>query len=160
MSRNQNSHFSLAPQVDINRSSMNRPQSVKFTFNVGEIVPFYIDEVLPGDTMQLKTSKVIRLQTPITPFMDNLYIDFYEFFIPTRLLWDHWKEFNGENTQSAWYPSVEYQIPQIVAPEGGWNIGTIADYLGIPTGVSGLSVNALPFRAYALVMNEWYRKRI
>nr|WNN13335.1 MAG: major capsid protein [Microviridae sp.] len=90
--------------------------------------------------------------------MDNIYLDTYYFFVPNRLTWSHWKQFNGENTQSAWYPQTEYEVPQITAPAGtGWSVGTIADYLGVPTGVPDLSVSALPFRAYALVMNEWFR---
>lgn len=158
MSRNAESRFASNPtNIDIPRSKFERNSSVKTSFNVGDIVPFYIDEVLPGDTFQIRTSKVVRLQTLITPIMDNLYLDTYYFFVPNRLVWSHWREFNGENTQSAWLPSVEYEVPQITAPSGGWSIGTIADYLGVPTGVEGLSVNALPFRAYALIMNEWFR---
>ncbi len=158
MSRNAESRFASNPtNIDIPRSKFERNSSVKTSFNVGDIVPFYIDEVLPGDTFQIRTSKVVRLQTLITPIMDNLYLDTYYFFVPNRLVWSHWREFNGENTQSAWIPSVEYEVPQITAPTGGWSVGTIADYMGVPTGVEGLSVNALPFRAYALVMNEWFR---
>nr|CDL65928.1 unnamed protein product [uncultured bacterium] len=158
MNRNVESHFAKNPtNIDISRSTFDRSSSVKLTFNTGEIIPFFIEEVLPGDTFKVKTSKVIRLQTLLTPMMDNIYLDTYYFFVPNRLVWEHWKEFNGENTQSAWIPEVEYQIPQLTAPEGGWNIGTLADYFGIPTGVSGISVNALPFRAYALVCNEWFR---
>jgi hypothetical protein len=130
---------------------------VKLSYNVGDIIPFYVDEVLPGDTFQLKTSMVSRMQTLLTPMMDNLYIDTYFFFVPNRIVWQHWKELMGENTESAWIPTVEYSVPQITAPVGGWNIGTIADYFGIPTGIDNLSVNALPFRAYALIMNEWFR---
>lgn len=158
MNRNVESHFAKNPtNIDISRSTFDRSSSVKFTFNVGEIVPFFIEEVLPGDTFKVKTSKVVRMQTLLTPMMDNIYLDTYYFYVPNRLVWEHWKEFNGENTQSAWIPEVEYQIPQLTAPAGGWNIGTIADYFGIPTGVSGISVSALPFRAYALVCNEWFR---
>lgn len=161
MNRNQNSHFAVNPtHIDISRSTFFRPHSVKMTFNVGDIVPFYVDEVLPGDTFSVDTSKVVRMQTLLTPMMDNIYLDTYFFFVPNRLVWSHWKEFNGENTQSAWLPTTEYQIPQLTAPSGGWNIGTIADYMGVPTGVSGLSVNALPFRAYALIMNEWFRSEV
>lgn len=116
-----------------------------------------MDEVLPGDTFSVKTNKVVRLQTLLTPVMDNIYLDSYFFFVPNRLVWDHWKEFNGENTESAWIPQTEYEVPQITAPEGGWQIGSIADYMGIPTGVEGIAVNALPLRAYALIMNEWFR---
>lgn len=157
MNRNTESHFSTLPKVDIHRSTFDRSSSVKFTFNVGDIIPFFCDEVLPGDSFSVRSSKVVRMQTLLTPIMDNIYLDTYYFFVPNRLVWEHWKEFNGENTQSAWLPDVEYEIPQITAPEGGWSVGTLADYFGIPTGVSGLSVNALPFRAYSLVMNEWFR---
>uniref|UniRef100_A0AAU8AWX3 Major capsid protein n=1 Tax=Dulem virus 139 TaxID=3145616 RepID=A0AAU8AWX3_9VIRU len=158
MNRNVESHFAMNPtSIDMSRSTFDRSHSVKTSFNVGDIVPFYVDEVLPGDTFSLQTSKVCRMQTLLTPMMDNIYLDTYFFFVPNRLVWNHWKEFNGENTQSAWLPTVEYEVPQLTAPAGGWNVGTIADYFGIPTGVSGLSVNALPFRAYALIMNEWFR---
>lgn len=159
MSRNTNSHFALNPtRIDMSRSTFPRNSSIKTSFNVGDIVPFYVDEVLPGDTFDVSTSKVVRMPSLITPIMDNIYLDTYFFFVPNRLVWSHWKEFNGENTQSAWIPSTEYEVPQITAPsEGGWSTGTIADYLGIPIGKPGLSCNALPFRAYALIMNEWFR---
>ena len=158
MSRNAESHFAVNPtRIDLSRSRFDRSSSYKTTFNVGQIIPFYVDEVLPGDTFSIDTSKVVRMQTLLTPVMDDIFLDTYYFFVPNRLTWNHWKQFMGENTESAWIPSVEYEIPQLTAPEGGWNIGTIADYMGIPTGVSGLSVNALPFRAYALIMNEWFR---
>lgn len=157
MNRNVNSRFSVNPQVDISRSKFNRDCTIKTSFNVGDVIPFYVDEVLPGDTFQVKTSKVVRLQTLLTPMMDNLYLDTYYFYVPNRLVWKHWKELNGENTESAWVPQTEYQVPQIKSPTGGFAVGTIADYMGIPTGVENLSVNALPFRAYALIMNEWFR---
>lgn len=157
MSRNAQSHFATLPRADISRSTFERSSSVKLTFNVGDIIPFYVDEVLPGDSFHVRTSKIVRMQTLLTPLMDNIYLDTYYFFVPNRLVWEHWREFNGENTQSAWLPETQYEVPQITSPTGGWNVGTIADYMGIPTGVAGLSVNALPFRAYSLVMNEWFR---
>lgn len=158
MNRNTNSHFALNPtRIDMSRSTFKRDCSHKTTFDVGDIIPFYVDEVLPGDTFKVKTSKVVRMQTLLTPVMDNIYLDTYYFFVPNRIVWSHWKELMGENNQSAWIPTVEYQVPQLTAPSGGWSIGTIADYMGIPTGVANLSVNALPFRAYALICNEWFR---
>lgn len=159
MNRNVESHFALNPtNIDIRRSTFDRSHSLKTSFNVGDIVPFFLDEVLPGDTFNVDTSKVVRLQTLLTPVMDNIYLDTYFFFVPNRLTWAHWKQFNGENTESAWIPQTEYEIPQITAPaDVGWSVGTIADYLGVPTGVPNLSVSALPFRAYALVMDEWFR---
>ena len=170
MSRNQNSRFSVNPtNIDIRRSTFKRSSSVKLSFNTGDIIPFYVDEVLPGDTFKVKTSKVVRMQTLITPMMDNMYLDTYYFFVPNRLVWDHWQEFNGENTASAWTQQIEYQVPQVTAPDeippdgddpgepAGWRTGTIADYMGIPVDVGGISVNALPFRAYGLICSEWFR---
>lgn len=158
MNRNVESHFALNPtRIDMSRSTFDRSASVKTSFNAGDIVPFFCEEVLPGDTFNVRSSKVVRMQTLLTPLMDNVYLDTYYFFVPNRLVWQHWKEFNGENTESAWIPQTEYSVPQIKAPAGGWNVGTIADYFGLPTGVENISVSALPFRAYALVMNEWFR---
>lgn len=158
MSRNQQSRFALNPtNIDMSRSKFPRHSSVKFSFNVGDVVPFYVDEVLPGDTFSVKTSKVVRMQSLLTPIMDNIYLDYYFFFVPNRIVWDHWRELNGENRQSAWAQTTEYEVPQVTAPEGGWNIGTIADYMGIPTGVANISVNAMPFRAYAMICDEWFR---
>lgn len=158
MSRNAESRFAINPtRIDMSRSTFDRPFSHKTTFNVGDIIPFYVDEVLPGDTHKIRTSKVVRMQTLLTPVMDNIYLDTYYFFVPDRIVWNHWKQFMGENTESAWVPSTEYEVPVIASPDGGWKEGTIADYMGIPTNVGNLYVNALPFRAYALIMNEWFR---
>jgi hypothetical protein len=158
MSRNQQSRFALNPtNIDMSRSKFPRHSSVKFSFNVGDVVPFYVDEVLPGDTFNVKTSKVVRMQSLLTPIMDNIYLDYYFFFVPNRIVWDHWRELNGENRESAWAQTTEYEVPQVTAPTGGWNVGTVADYMGIPTGVSGISVNAMPFRAYAMICDEWFR---
>ncbi len=159
MNRNVESHFALNPtRIDLSRSTFDRSASVKTSFNAGDIVPFFLEEVLPGDTFNVKSSKVVRMQTLLTPMMDNVYLDTYYFFVPNRLVWKHWKEFNGENTESAWIPQTTYEVPQITSPANtGWAVGTIADYFGIPTGVPNLSVSALPFRAYALIMNEWFR---
>lgn len=162
MNRNVESHFSEIPQVNIERSVFDRSSTHKTSFNVGELIPFYIDEVLPGDTFKVTTSKVCRLQTLLTPVMDNLYLDTYFFFVPNRLTWSHWKEFQGENTASAWAPTVEYQIPSISSPKGGFATGTLADYFGLPVGVEWKNTDArrpsaLPFRAYALICNEFFR---
>lgn len=169
MNRNTSIFESNPVNLDIARSTFNRDSSLLTTFNTGEVVPFYLDEVLPGDTFSVRTNKVVRLQTPLTPFMDTLFLDTYYFFVPCRLVWEHWKQFNGENTESPWIPETEYEVPQITAPvavppseddpgeDAGWRTGTIADYFGIPVDVGGLSVNAMPFRAYALIINEWFR---
>lgn len=158
MSRNQQSRFALNPtNIDMSRSKFPRHSSVKFSFNVGDVIPFYVDEVLPGDTFNVKTSKVVRMQSLLTPIMDNIYLDYYFFFVPNRIVWDHWRELNGENRESAWAQTTEYEVPQVTAPAGGWNVGTIADYMGIPVGVANISVNAMPFRAYAMICDEWFR---
>lgn len=170
MNRNNNSRFAQAPQVDIERSTFDRSSGHKTTFNAGKLVPIYVDEVLPGDTFEMETSAIIRGSTPIFPVMDNANLDIYYFFVPNRLVWDHWKEFNGENTTSKWEQKVEYSIPQMAPPltNGkvvGWEKGTLADYMGIPTLVGPgasqtnpeYSVNHLPFRAYCLIWNEWFR---
>lgn len=157
MSRNANGRFSEVPTASISRSKFDRSCSIKTTFNAGELIPFFVDEVLPGDTFSVDTAKVVRLQTPLTPFMDNIFLDTYYFFVPARLCWEHWRNLMGENTESAWISESVYTVPQVTAPAGGWSAGTIADYMGIPTSVAGLSVNAMPFRAYSLIVNEWFR---
>lgn len=154
---NSESHFAKVPKVSRPRSRFNRDSSVITSFNFGQVVPFMVDEVLPGDTYSVDTHKSLRLETLITPVMDDMFLDTFYFFVPNRLIWEHWEEFCGANKKSAWYPTVEYSIPQLNAPEAGWEVGTIADYMGIPTGVSGFSVNALPFRAYSLIMDYFFR---
>lgn len=157
MNRNVESHFALTPRANIKRSRFDRSHSVKTSFNVGEVVPFMWDEVLPGDTFSIDTSKVIRLQTPITPFYDNVYADFYWFFVPARLTWSNWKYFMGEQKDSPWLDDTVYTPPVVSAPTGGWNVGTLADYMEVPVGVDGLDVQALPFRAYAKIIDDWFR---
>ncbi len=158
MNRNTESHFSVNPiNLDIQRSKFVRPSTHKTTFNAGNLIPIYVDEVLPGDTFKMNMSSVIRMSTPIYPVMDNANLDVYFFFVPNRLVWDHWKEFFGENNTTHWEQPVEYEVPQITAPAGGWAKGTIADYMGIPTKIENISVQALPFRAYCKIWNDWFR---
>lgn len=158
MNRNTESHFSVNPiNLDIQRSKFVRPSTHKTTFNAGNLIPIYVDEVLPGDTFKMNMSSVIRMSTPIYPVMDNANLDVYFFFVPNRLVWDHWKEFFGENNSTHWEQPVEYEVPQITAPTGGWAKGTIADYMGIPTKIEKISVQALPFRAYCKIWNDWFR---
>jgi hypothetical protein len=159
MNRNDEYNFAQNPQVGVSRSRFQRNSDNKTTFNTGDLIPIYLDEVLPGDTHQVDVACVMRMATPIFPVMDNAYCDFYFFFVPNRLLWEHWKEFMGENKETAWTPKTEYSVPQVTAPEGGWEEGTLADYLGLPTKVKGISVSALPGRAYGLIYNEWFRNQ-
>lgn len=157
MNRNTESRFAELPHANISRSRFDRNSDHKTTFNAGKLIPIYVDEVLPGDTKQIDVSAVVRGATPLYPVMDNSYMDFYFFFVPNRLVWEHWREFCGENRLTAWEQPIEYSIPQTTAPSGGWAKGTIADYMGIPTKVPGLSVSSLPFRAYCMVWDEWFR---
>ena len=155
--RNTESHFSQIPRANIRRARFKRDYSNTTTINEGEIVPIYVDEVLPGDTVSLTQNSLVRMATPIYPVMDNCYMDIYYFFCPNRLVWTHWENLMGQNDDSYWAPKTEYSVPQTTAPSGGWKVGTIADYMGIPTQVANISVNSLPFRAYARIWNEWFR---
>lgn len=157
MNRNTDYSPALAPQAHIQRSSFKGlSHSVKTSFNTGDIVPFYCEEVYPGDTFKIKSSKVVRLQTLISPMMDNLFLDTYFFFVPNRLVWEHWEQFIGGPQEEPWVPVPEYSVPQIIAPEGGFKVGSLADYLGFPVGVSKLSQSALPVRAYGKIINDWF----
>lgn len=158
MNRNTESHFSNVPTVDIPRSKFDRSFTNKTTFNTGDLIPFYCDcTIMPGDTVKMNTASIVRMMTPIAPVMDNANLDTYFFFVPYRLIWQHWKAFMGENDTAPWKQTTEYEIPQIIAPENGWTKGSLADYLGYPTKVGGYKASALPFRAYALIWNEWFR---
>ena len=157
MNRNSESHFAQVPHAEIQRSRFTRANNHKTTFNEGQLIPIYLDEVLPGDTHQINMSALVRMATPIYPIMDNLWMDVYFFFVPNRLVWEHWREFNGQNNTTHWEQPVDYTIPQIKAPAVGWTKGTLADYFGLPTYTKNISVSALPFRAYCLIFNEWFR---
>lgn len=157
-----NSFFSsYKSDLERPRSRFDRSSSVKTSFNVGDLVPFYLDEVLPGDTYDVETSFVTRLQTLITPPMDDLFLDMYYFFVPSRLCWTHWKEFMGEST-SSWTADVTYQVPQLTVADTQANKkgiqGSILDYLGVPIDWFGsMSISRLPINAYNLIWNEWFR---
>ena len=155
--RNSESRFAQVPQANIRRARFKRDYSNITTINEGDLVPIYVDEVLPGDTVSLNQNSLIRMSTPLYPVMDNAYCDFYYFFVPCRLLWNHWENLMGQNDSTYWAEKTEYSVPQTKAPSGGWAAGTIADYMGIPTKVAGISVNSLPLRAYARIWNEWFR---
>lgn len=156
MSKRATQHnFAISPQNQIPRSSFKRSHTVKTTLDAGRLVPFYIDEVYPGDTFNCRATLFGRMATPIVPAMDNAYMDTFFFFVPYRLLWKHWKEFNGENPLAG-YQSKEYEVPQATATNA--QVQTIWDYFGFPTDVKNkLSVSAFPFRAYFKVYNDWFR---
>lgn len=155
--RNSESRFASVPRANIQRARFKRDFANITTINEGDLVPLYVDEVLPGDTISCTLRGLIRMATPLYPVMDNCYLDTYAFFVPNRLLWEHWENLMGQNDSTFWAEKTEYSVPQTTAPSGGWKVGTIADYMGIPTGVENIKVNSLPFRAYAKIWNEWFR---
>lgn len=155
--RNSESRFASVPRANIQRARFKRDFANITTINEGDLVPLYVDEVLPGDTISCTLRGLVRMATPLYPVMDNCYLDTYAFFVPCRLLWDHWENLMGQNDSTYWAEKTEYSVPQTTAPNGGWNVGTIADYMGIPTGVDNIKVNSMPFRAYARIWNEWFR---
>jgi len=151
-----NHTFAQVPKAQIPRSSFDRSSSLKTAFDAGVLVPIFVDEVLPGDTYNLSASLFGRLATPIKPLLDNLYLETQWFFVANRLVWDHWEAFNGAQENPG--DDTSFNIPVVDAPSvTGWSEQTLADYMGLPTGVPGLIQNSLPFRAYCLIWNEWYR---
>lgn len=146
--------FSQAPTADIPRSSFNRSFEHKTTFDGGQLIPLYLDEVLPGDTFNVNAAVMARLNTPLFPIMDNLYMDLHFFFVPIRQIWDNFRKMMGEQVNPA--DSIDYTIPTM-SDASGYGEQTLADYLGLPTKITNIVHNALPFRAYAHIYNEWYR---
>lgn len=152
--------FAMVPASDIPRSRFQMQKTLKTTFDSGYLVPIMCEEVLPGDTFNVSATLFGRLATPIFPVMDNLYIDTQFFFVPNRLVWNNWVKFMGEQDNPS--DSISYTIPQQVSPAGGYAVGSLQDYLGLPTvGQVGagntVSHSALPVRAYNLIYNQWYR---
>ena len=130
--------FAQVPKVEIPRSTFMRPSNLKTTFNAGQLIPIYFDEVLPGDTHNVTENLFGRLNTPIFPIMDNVYLDTFYFFVPNRLVWDNWQRFMGEEPNPG--DSTDYLVPQ-VNKLSGWGSGSIADYFGIAIGVPNTPIN-------------------
>lgn len=156
MNRNTEIHFGNIPKIHQQRSKIDMSNSVTTSMNVGDIVPIKVWEILPGDTVEMDMASIIRLSTPIVPTMDNLITDYYWFFVPRRLTWEHWEQFWGQNDDE-WTQTTPYEIPQIESPSGGWAKGSIADYMSIPTLIDDLSIDACYFRGYAKIVNDWFR---
>lgn len=165
-------NFAITPSVSISRSKFKRPYQHKTSFNLGQIVPIYLDQdILPGDTVSMDLSTLVRMSTPMAPLMDNIHIDYYAFFVPNRLVWDDWKKFMGENVDGSGAVGTKPIFPTIGinGTVSGYtastiNSGKLGDYLGLPIGLNNannlasmLTVSALPGRAYALIYNEWFR---
>lgn len=157
MNRNTETHFSYLPINKFKRSVFNIPHSHKTSFDMAQIVPILLDmSVNPGETRSLMQASVVRMQTPKYPIMDNLFMDIYYFYVPFRILWEHYKEFEGENTQTPWYSTTEYVMPKMNSGTG-ITAKTFFDYIAVPTNVANLNFNDLAHRAYLMIYNEWFR---
>lgn len=157
-SNRSNQHsFSKVPSVNIGRSSFDRSYNVKTTFDFDYLIPIHIDEVLPGDTHNLTVNSFARLATPEVPIMDNMYIDFFFFFVPNRLVWTNWERFNGAQDDPG--DSTDFVLPQMPFAANNPAVGSIFDQYGLPTEVTlGYNLfNVLPLRGYPLIWNEWFR---
>lgn len=162
MNRNNERHFNQIPKMEASRTRFNRDQTILTTFDSGKLIPFYVDEVLPGDTFNIDTAAIVRMTTPKYPVMDDAFIDFYYFYCPNRILWDNFKYFMGEVEQTPWKPEKTYKVPEIIINGKKENPEpyeeSILDYMGIPTKVQNtFTVNALPVRAYTKIWNEFFR---
>jgi hypothetical protein len=151
--------FSDAPAMYMRRSKFDRSHVYKTTFNSGKLIPVFVDEVLPGDTTRMSVNYFARLATPIKPIMDNIYLDWFFFFVPNRLVWEHWQNFCFEQEDPD--DSTDYVIPTVSATGNSENayIGSLWDYFGLPVNTSGnlSGISALPFRGVYLIWNEWFR---
>ena len=151
--------FAMIPKADIPRASFDREFTHKTTFDAGYLIPVFVDEVLPGDTFNLRMTAFARLSTPLFPVMDNMKLSSFFLFVPNRLVWNNWKRFMGEQDNPA--DSISYLVPQQVSPAGGYAVNSLQDYMGLPTtpmlGANTVSHCAFFTRAYNLIWNEWFR---
>lgn len=174
MNRNNERHFNQVPETHVSRTRFKRDQNILTTFDAGKLIPFYVDEVLPGDTFSVDTAAIIRMTTPKYPVFDDAYIDFYYFYCPNRIIWEDFKRFMGEADDAPWMPEKTYKVPPIKisttdqATEEkykGPKEGSILDYMGVPTHVNDngkpsyrtVKINSLPIRAYVKIWNEFFR---
>nr|DAT86657.1 MAG TPA: Major capsid protein [Microviridae sp.] len=162
MNRNNERHFNQIPEMKASRTRFNRDQTILTTFDSGDLIPFYVDEVLPGDTFSIDTSAIVRMTTPKYPVMDDAFIDIYYFYCPNRILWKDFKYFMGEVESTPWMPGKTYKVPEIKINGSETKPkpleGSILDYMGVPTKVKApFSINALPIRAYVMIWNEFFR---
>lgn len=155
--------FSQVPTAEIPRSSFNRSHGLKTTFDADWLVPILVDDVIPGDTFNVNCSHFARVASPlIRPVMDNMYLDTFFFFVPYRLLWDNWEKFVGARANPA--DTIDYTIPNLAAGTAhdmstSTTFNSLCDYMGLPVrnGVNLTEFSALPFRAFNLIWNEWFR---
>lgn len=153
-------NFAMVPRADVPRSSFRIEKALKTGFDAGHLVPIFCEEVIPGDTLNVNATIFGRLATPIVPIMDNLHLETFFFFVPNRLLWNNWRQFMGQqDTPGA---STDFVIPKMVSPPGGYEVGSVHDYFGLPTAgqldpTGTVTHSALPLRAYNFIFNEWFR---
>ena len=157
----QQGHFARVPAtVNAPRSAFDRSSVHKTTINSGLLYPLFWEPVLPGDTLNLTMNVLLRLLTPIFPYMDNLYLDVHWFFVPDRLLWNHWEQFQGAVEPD---DTTEYEYPSLddATHAAGFAQDSIYDYFGIPTKIPNIPQDdmpiAAPLRAYNKIVNDWYR---
>jgi len=156
-----NTHqFAMVPRADIPRASFNIQKAHKTTFNAGELIPVLVEEILPGDTFNVKMTAFARLSTPIFPVMDNMYLDSFFFFVPNRLVWTNWVRFMGEQDDPT--DSISFVVPTVTSGADGFDNNSIYDYMGIPCfgqtqSGQNVTVNSLPLRGYNLIYNQWFR---
>lgn len=148
-------NFSMLPSTNIKRSRFNRSFGLKTTINAGGLYPILVDEVLPGDTFQCSPTLFARMATLRVPFMDNVFLETFFFFVPSRLVWEHWEEFCGNRVNPD--DEIDYLLPTATTGASGVATGSVQDYMGIPPKVANLDYNVLPFRAMNLIWNEWFR---
>nr|AOV86375.1 putative capsid VP1 [uncultured virus] len=154
------SHFAMVPRGDVPRSKQTTQHTYKTTMDAGKLVPFYLEEMLPGDTFQGEVTVFARLQTLLFPLMDNLELESFFFFTPNRILWTNWEKFMGAQDNPA--DSIAFTIPTVPAPPGGFAVGSVYDYFGLPCqgqllAGNTINVNALPLRAYNRIFNDWFK---
>ena len=147
--------FSQVPRADIPRSSFDRSHGYKTAFDAGYLIPFYVDEALPGDTFNLSVNIFGRLATPLHPIMDNMFLDVFYFACPIRLVMDNFQKMMGEQDNPD--DPTDFIVPVMNAPAGGFPENSMLDYMGIPTKVAGISVSSLWLRMYNLAYNQWFR---
>lgn len=145
--------FATIPSANIQRSKFDRSHGHKTSFDAGFLIPIFVDEALPGDTINMRTHSLVRMTTPLVPLMDNLFLDIFYFAVPNRLVWENWQKFCGEQINPG--DSTDFEVPKMTSHLVAEL--TLPDYMGIPIGIAGTSYNALHTRAYNLIWNEWFR---
>ena len=152
--------FAMIPRANIPRSSFKMEKSYKTTFDAGYLVPFHLQEVLPGDSFSVNAACFARMATPLYPIMDNLHLDTFWFFVPNRLVWNNWVKFQGEQDNPG--DSISFTVPQVLSPPTGYALNSLQDYFGLPTVgtpaiTAAISHSTLPLRGYNLIWNQWFR---